>query len=384
MSEHTIGIMIAMAVYGAAVSVIAFYKSLKIQGLRVDLKHVQKLNKELVEDLNHTKDDAESRINGITRHNEELRRELNDRKPKRDKSGKFAPKNESAQVKLPKGVKRFNIDGTKSKGDDLSFVVKIDSENALLSFVAGATHQGYKMFSGEKPEWLLKNFDMRKKVLFVGKKHRVIIVTTRAKAPVDYFLGSVGDLLDYKKLFTDHEKKRAEQSNPEKAEEKNVEIWGGESSGNSEQLKPRPISSLKPTEAIRVNNDAERDAILKLMGKEGFKWGTGHSSDAYKPDRNYPYALTYNWLNIAGIGCGGIEFHKHRGDTILPASDFLPTEPKAEQSNGRDVMLKIGDYVSGNSVSDGRKSEGEICIIRKKHIRSSKNINRKNVLVNCQ
>ena len=103
-------------------------------------------------------------------------------------------------------------------------------------------------------------------------------------------------------------------------------MWGGELSGNSEQVKPRPISSLKPTEAIQVNNYAERDAILKLMEADGLKWNDGNDVFKYSFSDQYPFVLVLNFDGRHGIQHGSVEFHKHRGNTILPASDFLPTE----------------------------------------------------------
>lgn len=98
----------------------------------------------------------------------------------------------------------------------------------------------------------------------------------------------------------------------------------------------RPISTLKPTEAIRVNNEAERDAILELMGKEGWKWKTGVPATAYMPSVTFPHLLSNNYIRIEGISWGEIEPHIALGDTILPASDFLPTIEPVEQKETRD------------------------------------------------
>ena len=112
-------------------------------------------------------------------------------------------------------------------------------------------------------------------------------------------------------------------------------MWGGELSSNPEQLKPRPISSLKPTEAIIVTNDAERDAILKLMDAEGWEWNSGETAKEVIINNSYPYALAYKFEGTDGFSNKGIRIVDLDYDwqvSFFPASDFLPTEPKAEQT----------------------------------------------------
>lgn len=109
-------------------------------------------------------------------------------------------------------------------------------------------------------------------------------------------------------------------------------MWGGELSSSPEQLKPRPISSLKPTEAIQVNNDAERDGILKLMEADGILWKTTLEQPTKgKIPMNYPYGLCAYDGKIKRL-CWVSVSEPPKNCKILPASDFLPTEPKAEES----------------------------------------------------
>lgn len=89
---------------------------------------------------------------------------------------------------------------------------------------------------------------------------------------------------------------------------------------------PRPISSLKPNEAIQVNNEAEKDGILKLMDAEGWKWRSGRNANQFYPLKSYPYGFDYNHLGDNRIGFSSICFYKNQNFTILSASDFLPAE----------------------------------------------------------
>lgn len=141
-------------------------------------------------------------------------------------------------------------------------------------------------------------------------------------------------------------------------------MWGGESFGNSEQVKPRPISSLKPTEAIQVNNDAERDGILKLMEAEGWKWNTGDSAKEVTINNSFPYALAYKFEGTDGFSNIGIRIVDLDYDgkvSFLPASDFIPTEPKPQvDGQEKQVEFKKGDYVRGLMVGFDKEEEGEI------------------------
>lgn len=121
---------------------------------------------------------------------------------------------------------------------------------------------------------------------------------------------------------------------PNEQEQEKLEATQGGSVGLPKH--PRPISSLKRTEAIQVNNEAERDAILELMGKEGWKWKTGVPATAYMPSIPFPHLLSNNYMGIEGISWGEIEPHIALGDTILPASDFLPNIEPVEQKETRD------------------------------------------------
>lgn len=103
---------------------------------------------------------------------------------------------------------------------------------------------------------------------------------------------------------------------------------------NEEQAKkPRPISSVKRNEVIRVNNNAERDGILQLMDAEGWKWRAGEKPNEYIPKKSYPYVLDYDCLGDDSIGVSSIQFHEGK-KSILPASDFLPAE-QAEPTEAR-------------------------------------------------
>lgn len=145
--------------------------------------------------------------------------------------------------------------------------------------------------------------------------------------------------------------------------ETNKQTEGGELYGNSEQLKPRPINTLKPTEAIQVNNDAERDGILKLMEAEGWEWNSGETAKEVIINNSYPYALAYKFEGTDGFSNKGIRIIDLDYDgqvSFLPASDFLPTEPKAEQSEEKGIEFKKGDYVRGLMVGFDKEEEGEI------------------------
>jgi hypothetical protein len=100
---------------------------------------------------------------------------------------------------------------------------------------------------------------------------------------------------------------------------------------------PRPISSLKPDEAILVNNIAERDGVLKQMEAEGLLWLSGVMPTKYTPDL-FPNALGLRDGRIVS-GCGKRKY-------ILPASEFLPVEPKI---NGMDGQIVSVDEASSSS-----------------------------------
>jgi hypothetical protein len=93
--------------------------------------------------------------------------------------------------------------------------------------------------------------------------------------------------------------------------------------GKFAKKQPRPISSLKPTEAIQVNNDAERDGILKLMDAEGWKWASGKSATSNFEHVEYPYCLDYGFGggdNLC-ICWSSVSYYKdHHGVTMLPSS----------------------------------------------------------------
>lgn len=81
---------------------------------------------------------------------------------------------------------------------------------------------------------------------------------------------------------------------------------------------PRSILSLKPTEAIKVTNEAERDGILKLMAAKGVRWQDGELPLEFLPNK-FPTEISIN-------AYGSIIYKAGFRRNVLPASDFLPTD----------------------------------------------------------
>ena len=113
----------------------------------------------------------------------------------------------------------------------------------------------------------------------------------------------------------------------------------------------RSVTSLTDKECIEVNNDEERDEILRLFEEAGVKWRSGSkATDKINFDYYYPFTIVID-MDTKGEGLSYCKYRAAKeGYTILPASDFIqPTQPSRDwsvpQAFPDDYIIPVGTEI---------------------------------------